>query len=101
MARPKRTRPVGHAPPRLDAELLARVEAWRQAEAHLETQKAAVEHLLDLGLSALPLLRDLANAKIDGDVDDKGEEIIVDGNDDEIDAYYSAIRSARAILWRT
>jgi hypothetical protein len=52
MARPRRTRPVGYAPPLIDAEILARVEAWREAQPERPSQKAAFEHLLDLGLKA-------------------------------------------------
>jgi hypothetical protein len=52
MARPKRDHRVGYAPPLIDAEILARVDAWRQAQPQPLTQKAAFEQLLDRGLKA-------------------------------------------------
>jgi len=47
--------------------------------------------------ACLDLVYTLAGMTIDGDTV-AGEEYIADGNDDEVDALYAAVRRARAIL---
>ena len=46
----------------------------------------------------LAFTRAIASQNKDGDIDEDGEEYLADGNDDEVDAYYSLISDARDLL---
>lgn len=53
MARPRKPE-TARAPSRLDAALLERIEAWRLAQPGASTKTAAIERLIERGLSASP-----------------------------------------------
>jgi hypothetical protein len=47
--------------------------------------------------AALALVKELAAFRIDGDVDENGDEHMADGNDEEVDALYGFVHQAREV----